>query len=182
VDAERLDLVGQALGQPLERELAGAVEGLERDAEDPADGAEQHDPAAAPLAALVAHGAEHRLHRPHAAPEVGLDLGLGLGHGGVLDGAGDAPAGRGDQRVDAAVLGQDAAHPSGDGLVVVHVHDQAGPPARGRAAAAGAGDGPARGGEPVGAGPPDPRRRAGDQRHPALLSHTARPSSPTSQP
>ena len=84
LDVSRLDqrhmhakgrhLVRKGFAQALQSELARAVESLERDADYAADGADQHD---AP-AALRPHGGQHLLHHPHAAPEVGLQLGLCL--------------------------------------------------------------------------------------------------------
>src|SRR5580698_806619 len=64
LNAERCDLVGQRLAVALERELAGAVEGLEREADDATDGADEDDP----TRSLVAHRRQHSLHDPHAAP------------------------------------------------------------------------------------------------------------------
>ena len=168
VDPEGRHLIGQCLAVPLERELAGAVERLERDAEHAANGADQHETPAA----LSAHQRQGRLHHPDAAPEVRLQLRLRLAARGELDRSGHAPACRRDHGVDAPVRGDHAADAVSYRIIIVHIHDQAVPAAAGRRAApAGAHDGPARLVQKIGARQPDSRRGAGDQYHFRLTRH-----------
>ena len=171
LDAKRRDLVGEGLAEALEGELAGRVEGLERNRDQPADRADQHD---APAAAGP-HGGQDLLHHPDTAPEIRLQLGLGLGERALLRGAGQAPPGGGDQCIDPAALCQHGRHAGPDRFVVVDVHGQAGAPGRGRAPPACPGDGPAGRVQHLGARPADARRRAGDQYGSRFIVHWALP-------
>jgi len=88
--------------------------------------------------ALAAHDGDRRLHDPHRAPEIRLELLPGLRNGGLFGGAGQAPAGAGHHRPQAAVPRHDLCDAGSDRLVVVDVHDQRRPAPRRRATATGA--------------------------------------------
>jgi hypothetical protein len=176
-------LVRKCFTQTLQSELARAVESLERDADHAADGAHQHD---AP-ATLRPHGGQHLLQHSHAAPEVRLQLGLCLLDSALLDRTGQAPSSGSDERVDPAAGGQHARHTGTHRIVIVDVHDQAGPPTRGRVAPACSRDGPAGRMQLLGAGPADASRRSGDQCPPRSVAHgcsdlPAGPDSPADKP
>ncbi len=105
LDAERRDLLGQRLGQRLERELRRGVVGVGRVGDEPGHRGDVDDVPAA----LRAHPGQHRLERVDDAEVVGVEERAHLGVVALLDRRQVAVAGVVDQHVDAAERGRAAA-------------------------------------------------------------------------
>ncbi len=152
-DAERGDFIGDRLSESLQRELAGTVISLVRDADDAADRADQHDAAAR----LGAHGRQCRLHHAGRSPRSWSRTAPSPQPMLVYSAAPATPQPAAATTASSRlVLLRNRGHAGRHGRIVVHVHGQPRPGAAGRAAAARAASAgteyrPAGPGEPVGA-------------------------------